>query len=141
MADGTVYIGGDHRLIALDAADGGKRWELRLGDPTWSTPAVADGTVYIGSNGWYLWAVDAATGKKRWKRETGEAQESSPAVADGTVYIGSEDMSLWGPSTWAARTTSCARCTPDARASLHPGRRAGAARGDADYRSARRGFA
>ncbi|MEU9448732.1 PQQ-binding-like beta-propeller repeat protein [Streptomyces sp. NPDC048277] len=31
-----------------------------LGSPTWSTPTVVEGVVYMGSNGWYLWAVDAA---------------------------------------------------------------------------------
>jgi len=79
------------RLIALDAASGEQRWERPFGDPTWSTPAVVDGTVYMGSNGWYLWAVDAATREERWKQETGAAHQSSPAVADGTVYIGSKD--------------------------------------------------
>nr|WP_254646856.1 PQQ-binding-like beta-propeller repeat protein [Streptomyces sp. GbtcB6] len=78
---------------------GGKRWELPFSGSTWSTPAVVDGTVYMGSNGWYLWAVDAATGEERWKQETGAARQSSPAVADGTVYVGSLDDFLYAIHT------------------------------------------
>ncbi|MER6078988.1 PQQ-binding-like beta-propeller repeat protein [Streptomyces sp. NPDC001833] len=52
-----ALIGGDPRLIALDAADGVQRRERRPGDPTWSTPAVAAGTVCIGSEDDLLYAV------------------------------------------------------------------------------------
>jgi outer membrane protein assembly factor BamB len=60
-----------------------------------SSPAAANGVVYIGSPDHNLYAVNATTGKVLWKYETGDAINfSSPAVANGIVYIGSDDKSL-----------------------------------------------
>jgi outer membrane protein assembly factor BamB len=60
-----------------------------------SSPAVANGAVYIGSPDHNLYALDATTGKFLWKYETGDVINfSSPAVANGVVYVGSDDKSL-----------------------------------------------
>ena len=57
-----------------------------------SSPAISDGTVYIGAQMGDLIAVDLTTGKLKWKYKTGkDIGESSPAVADGVVYIGDYD--------------------------------------------------
>ena len=53
-----------------------------------SSPAISDGTVYIGAQMGDLIAVDLATGKLKWRYKTGkDIGESSPAVANGIVYI------------------------------------------------------
>jgi outer membrane protein assembly factor BamB len=59
-----------------------------------STPAVADGVVYVGSIEHHaahgaLFAIDAGSGVERWRFSTIGEVRSSPAVADGVVYIGS----------------------------------------------------
>jgi outer membrane protein assembly factor BamB len=55
-----------------------------------STPAVVDGTAYVGSSDIHeLRAVDVADGSVRWAAEVGGWPWSSPAVADGVVYVGS----------------------------------------------------
>ena len=60
-----------------------------------SSPAVANGAVYIGSPDHSLYALDAVTGKVLWKYATGETISfSSPAVANGVVYVGSDDKTL-----------------------------------------------
>jgi outer membrane protein assembly factor BamB len=60
-----------------------------------SSPAVANGAVYIGSPDHNLYALDATTGKLLWKYGTGDAISfSSPAVANGIVYVGSDDRTL-----------------------------------------------
>ncbi|MFI8930724.1 PQQ-binding-like beta-propeller repeat protein [Streptomyces sp. NPDC053474] len=64
-----------------------------------SSPAVAGGVVYVGSDDDNLYAVDAATGKKRWTFPTGHSVGSSPAVADGVVYFGSNDNNLYAVQT------------------------------------------
>lgn len=56
-----------------------------------SSPAVVDGTVYIGSDDRDVYALDAATGTPRWTHTTHGCIRSSPAVVDGIVYIGSDD--------------------------------------------------
>ena len=64
------------------------RWRFVTGDAVDSSPAVADGMVYVGSgDGGY--AIDAATGQVRWRYITG-GLVSPPAVVGGMVYIGSD---------------------------------------------------
>jgi outer membrane protein assembly factor BamB len=66
-------------------------WTRATGGAVESSPCVADGTVYVASNGHYLYAVDAANGRVRWRDNVGSQNGSSPACADGNVYIGSWD--------------------------------------------------
>lgn len=70
-------------------------WTHTTGDGVRSSPAVVDGTVYIGSWDEKVYALDAATGTPRWTYTTGGAVYSSPAVMDGTVYIGSHDTKVY----------------------------------------------
>jgi outer membrane protein assembly factor BamB len=60
-----------------------------------SSPAVANGVVYVGSDDGDFYAFDAKTGAALWSAATGGAVESSPAVANGVVYVGSDDASLY----------------------------------------------
>jgi len=69
----------------------GLKWAFKTGGWILSSPAIAAGTVYIGSDDKNLYAVDAATGKEKWKFATGGMVRSSPAVVEGTVYFGSYD--------------------------------------------------
>ncbi|HJX27792.1 MAG TPA: PQQ-binding-like beta-propeller repeat protein, partial [Thermoanaerobaculia bacterium] len=57
-----------------------------------SSPAVADGLVYIGARDGSLYAIDAATGKQRWRADHGGSWVlGAPAVWDGKVFAGSSD--------------------------------------------------
>jgi len=67
------------------------RWSYSTTGPVDSSPAVADGTVYVGSDGGYVYALDDGTGHLLWSDRTGGPVGSKPAVADGTVYVGSGD--------------------------------------------------
>jgi outer membrane protein assembly factor BamB len=60
-----------------------------------SSPAVANGVVYISSNDGNLYALDASTGQRPWSYGTTSAFYSSPAVANGEVYIGSYSSSVY----------------------------------------------
>jgi outer membrane protein assembly factor BamB len=60
-----------------------------------SSPAVVNGTVYVGSNDDNVYALNATTGALAWKYKTGGGVDSSPAVAGGVVYIGSEDDNVY----------------------------------------------
>jgi outer membrane protein assembly factor BamB len=60
-----------------------------------SSPAVANGVVYVGSLDRNLYAIDAMTGKEKWRFTTGNSVYSSPAVANGVVYVGSMDGNLY----------------------------------------------
>ena len=59
----------------------------------WSSPAVVNGVVYVGSFDNNVYALNASTGAKLWSYTTGGAMYfSSPAVANGVVYVGSDDQ-------------------------------------------------
>ena len=84
-----------------------------------SSPAVANGAVYIGSEDDNVYALSAATGAKLWNFITGASiRFSSPAVANGTVYIGSEDDNVYalnastGAKLWSFTTGGSVESSP-----------------------------
>jgi outer membrane protein assembly factor BamB len=87
VADGTVYVVGTQdgtTLYALSAADGALAWASDIDAETnYTTPAVADGTVYVG--GTTLQAFDTADGSERWRVERGVS--TAPVVAEGSVVV------------------------------------------------------
>ncbi|RPJ83899.1 MAG: hypothetical protein EHM18_12890 [Acidobacteria bacterium] len=105
----TVYVGSSDflHLFAIDLKNGQRKWGFKTSGYSWSSPAIANGTVYIGaarstqrhSNaGGDLYAVDAKTGREVWRFQTGRLPDhflqgvvSSPVVADGLVYFGALD--------------------------------------------------
>lgn len=116
----TVYFSSlDGNIYAVNESDGKERWHFRTGgerrysapgihgiqpstevmpdpfDVFLSSPAIWNGTVYVGSGDHNVYAIDASTGALRWKFATGNVVHASPAVADGTVYIGSWDRYLY----------------------------------------------
>jgi outer membrane protein assembly factor BamB len=105
VAGRTVYMASnDQHLYALDAATGAVRWKHLIGSYADSSPAVANGTVYIGS--WLrekVYALDAATGAVRWSQPVGSKVDSSPVVAGGTVYVGSDDHKVYAISAASGR--------------------------------------
>jgi outer membrane protein assembly factor BamB len=76
--------------------EGGKLlWSFETGGWVSSSPVVADGLVYFGSDDRLFYAVDCKTGQQKWQFATGGVIASSPAVADRTVYFGSRDNHLY----------------------------------------------
>jgi outer membrane protein assembly factor BamB len=58
VADGTVYVGDlENRIYGYDTADGSERWQFETGDDVRSSPAVVDGTLYVGSDDGNLYAL------------------------------------------------------------------------------------
>lgn len=88
-------------------------WNYTTGGAIYSTAAVANGMVFIGSTDGRLYALNISTGKQIWNQTAG-TQYSSPAVADGVVFIGSHTdykvhafdgktgKSLWNSSSTGA---------------------------------------
>jgi len=60
-----------------------------------SSPAVANGVVYVGSFDNNVYALNAKTGAKLWSYTTGSYVWSSPVVVNGTVYVGSYDGNVY----------------------------------------------
>jgi len=64
-------------------------WKYKTGGAVYSSPAVSNGVVYVGSYDKYVYALDADTGAVKWKYKTDSWIWSSPAVSNGMVYVGS----------------------------------------------------
>jgi outer membrane protein assembly factor BamB len=83
-------------VYALDAATGALVWAFRTGNAVNSSPAVANGIVYIGSEDRNFYALNAMTGARVWTFTTGDfVVSSSAAVAYGTVFFGSADHRVY----------------------------------------------
>lgn len=66
-------------------------WNFTTKGAVISSPSVADGIVYVGSQDKNIYALGAWSGKLIWKFTTMSAVESSPAVANGKVFTGGDD--------------------------------------------------
>jgi outer membrane protein assembly factor BamB len=94
------------------------KWTFPTGDSIHSSPAVANGMVYIGSRDGKLYALDAETGEKRWEFQTRSWVESSPTVANDVVYFGSNDGKLYaldahtGEKLWDFKTPYPVKSSP-----------------------------
>ena len=72
-------------------AYGGIRWTFATGGSVRSSPAILDGTVYVGSTDGSPYALAEADGRLRWRYDAGSAVSSSAAVGGGLVYAQSYD--------------------------------------------------
>jgi outer membrane protein assembly factor BamB len=66
-----------------------------IGGEVYSSPAVANGVVYVGSFDSNVYALNASTGAKLWSYYIGGEVYSSPAVANGVVYVGRHNHKLF----------------------------------------------
>lgn len=90
---GDIVIPGDSRRVYRITPDGTVRWETKITDATrgiHGTPAIANGTLYIGAYDGVFTALDLETGSIEWQTPLGDAIGSSPAYHDGTIYIAVE---------------------------------------------------
>lgn len=88
------------------------KWKFQTNGKLFSSPKIADGTIYIGSEDKNLYAIDEKTGQQKWKFLTGAAVHSSAAIADGIVYFSSFDGFIYavdaktGQEKWKFKTGS-----------------------------------
>jgi len=68
--------------IFTDALAGGTYYQ--------SKPTAANGKVYFGNPGGFLFCAEAETGKEIWKFEMGGAISVAPAIYDGKIYAGQQ---------------------------------------------------
>lgn len=65
VSDGVVVVGHGNGIDAFDAADGGERWAVSMGEDSYVYPTIVDGTVYTGSTrGFHAFSLDG--GSERW---------------------------------------------------------------------------
>jgi outer membrane protein assembly factor BamB len=77
-----------------------------------SSPAVANGTVFVGAYDGRVYAFNAngcgaAKCPPLWRGTTGGTIESTPTVARGVMYVGSDDGKLYAFSASGCRAPNC----------------------------------
>ena len=118
MFQGGPARTGHHPRVTGPSKPVTTQWTLDTGDQVRSSPAVANGTVYVGSDDNSVYAIDASDGTTQWTVDTGDWVRSSPAVANGTVYVGSDDNSVYaidasdGTTQWTLDTGGSVRSSP-----------------------------
>ncbi len=100
---GMVFIhsaGSTNNFLGINATTGSIVWTSNVGSFDFcSSPAVADGKVFIGADDGKLYCFNATNGQVIWTYLTGESIRSSPIVAYGNVYVGSDSSSSSPSST------------------------------------------
>jgi outer membrane protein assembly factor BamB len=140
VVDGTVYVGGivttdgegpiekadgdeiaQNRettgvLAALDAATGDQAWRADLDRLVVTSPALADGTVFVPQWDGPLYAHDAASGDREWFAPIENVQEGAPVVVDDTVLAVGATVRAFtaadGRTRWRYRSDNGVDVTP-----------------------------
>jgi outer membrane protein assembly factor BamB len=60
-----------------------------------SSPAIASGRVFVGSNDGRFYVLNLSNGAKVWEFNAGAPLSASPAIANGRIVIGSQDGKLY----------------------------------------------
>ncbi len=91
--DWSMFLGNPaHTMTGYGApTDMALKWKFATNGQVISSPAVAQGKVYVGSADKNLYCLDAENGSKIWNFTTGFRIRSSPAVVTGKVYTGADD--------------------------------------------------
>ena len=93
-ADRIVVGGRDKMIHGLNAA-GKAAWTFATGARVESSPAIAGGRVFVGSNDGRFYVLNLSTGVKLWEFNAGSPLSASPAIANGRIVIGSQDGRLY----------------------------------------------
>ncbi len=89
----TVFFASTDRLYAVNASTGTELWNNSFSCGM-STPALAYGNVFIGSNpNGNLSCFNASTGNNVWNFPANGKIDSSPLIANNTVYFGTNTAS------------------------------------------------
>lgn len=108
------------RKLTIHLSKGGvvPLWTFACEDEVRSTPAVAEGLVYVSAYDNNLYALSAKEGRFQWKYATQGGMASSPCVHEGVVYVGSEDKHIYavharlGRIVWSTPTEGPVRSSP-----------------------------
>lgn len=90
-----VVIGGRDKLVHGLGLDGKAAWTFATRARVESSPAIAGGRVFVGSNDGRFYVLGLNDGTKLWEFNAGAPLSASPAIANGRIVIGSQDGRLY----------------------------------------------
>jgi|GEM_PF-339680 len=107
----THFNPNEHTLTPVNVAGLVSDWTAATGGFIDSSPTVANGMVYVGSDDRQLYAFKTSCGYATctpvWSASTGDLVRSSPAVANGMVYVGSFEHKLYAFKAAGCGKSSC----------------------------------
>ena len=124
---GAILIADDTGRIRSLSPSGETNWSTSISDDdrgSHGTPAIADGTAYVGTYDGVVSAVTVDGGEIDWQTEVGDAAAASPTYYEGKLYVAVEHATPSGAttgrpttrtrrsrSTWSAIGSCSARTT------------------------------
>jgi eukaryotic-like serine/threonine-protein kinase len=88
------------KVVALNADDGDVVWTARVGGLGYTTPAVADGRVFVGGFDGRLRAFSSSSGNEIWNKWVGGRILGAPVVIGNHVFFSTKEA-----KTYAAHVT------------------------------------
>jgi outer membrane protein assembly factor BamB len=96
VGDGLVFhasgSGPTTSIVARRLEDGREAWRTPVGSAVMGGPAVARGSVFVGTTAGLVVALEARTGQERWRFEADGAVATSPAVVGDLVLAASQNL-------------------------------------------------
>lgn len=88
-----AYVGtmGKSQMLAIDLKTPKKLWSFeaqRRQQPFYSSAAVTDQLVVVGSQDKYVYGIDRERGTERWSFKTDGQVDASPVIVGDRVYVG-----------------------------------------------------
>jgi outer membrane protein assembly factor BamB/tRNA A-37 threonylcarbamoyl transferase component Bud32 len=99
----NIYFGSLDSTVYAVNMKGSIRWRFVCRRGVTSSPALAEGLIFIGSEDNHIYGLDCRSGWSVWRFRTGKPIISSPAVADGVVYVGSADHTVYALQAQSGR--------------------------------------
>jgi outer membrane protein assembly factor BamB len=95
VTNDRVVVGGRDKMVHGLTLDGKAAWTFTTKARVESSPAIAGGRVYVGSNDGRFYVLNLSDGTKLWEFTAGAPLSASPAIANGRIIIGSQDGRLY----------------------------------------------
>lgn len=95
VTNDRVVLGGRDKMVHGLSLAGKGLWTFATRARVESSPAIADGRVFVGSNDGRFYVLNLTNGAKLWEFDAGAPLSASPAIANGRVVIGTQDGRLY----------------------------------------------
>jgi outer membrane protein assembly factor BamB len=96
LAEDILYICSSNGYVyALEQEYGDKVWEYNTGSRIWTSPAYANGNLFVGNYSGQLIAISADKGNEIWSIDLPASSSSSPAIYKDKVILGGFDHELY----------------------------------------------
>ncbi len=95
VTSARVVVGGRDKMVHGLTLQGKPAWTFTTRARVESSPAIADGRVFVGSNDGRFYVLSVSNGAKLWEFNAGAPLSASPAIANGRIVIGAQDGRLY----------------------------------------------